>query len=72
MFEMQPTDDPTGDDGDGKTKAEIGERHFPTDKSEQKPERHLVHHRRGDQEGKGDAKRHARADEADEQRHGGA
>ncbi len=71
MFEMQPADDPTGDDGDAKPEAEISERHLPADQPEQKSERHLVDHRRGNQKRKRHAERHARADEADEQRHCG-
>ena len=69
---MQPADDPAGDDGDGEAEAEIGQRHLPADQREQQAERHLVDHRRGDQEREGDAERHAGGDEADEQRHGRA
>ena len=71
-FEMQSADDPASHDGDGEPEAEIGERHLPADQPEQKPERDLVDHRRGDQEREGDAERHTGADEADEQRHGRA
>ena len=72
VLQTQAADDPAGDDRDAKAEAEIGQRHPPADQAEQQAERHLVHHRRGDQEGEGDAKRHAGGDEADEQRHGGA
>ena len=50
-------------------KAEIGQRDFPADQCKQETQSHLVDHGRGDQERKSDPKRHAGADEADEQRH---
>jgi hypothetical protein len=46
-FELQPADHPAGEDGDAEPEAEIGERDLPADQTEQKPKRHLVHHRRG-------------------------
>ena len=42
---------------------------LPAEESEQERERDLVDHRRRDQEREGDAERHARLHEADEQRH---
>ena len=72
MLQPQTPDDPACDDCHPKAEREIGKCHPPTDQTKQQAERHLVHHRRGDQEGEGDAERHARGDEADEQRNGGA
>ena len=66
MLQMQPPDHPTRDDGDGEPENQVGQRHFPAHKAEQQAQGHLVDHRRRDQEGEGDAQRHARADKADE------
>ena len=56
---MQPTDHPARNDRHGEPEPEIGQRDLPADKREQKPERHLVDHRRGDQEREGHAERDA-------------
>ena len=68
-FEMQPADHPARNDRDAESESQIGQRHLPADQSEQKPERDLVDHRRGNQERESHAQRHAGRDEADEQRH---
>ena len=72
VLQPQPTDDPAGGDRDAQAEYKIGQCDLPADQTEQQAECHLVHHRRGDQEGEGDAQRHAGRHKADEQRHGRA
>ncbi len=72
MLQSQTADDPARGDRDAEAETEIGQCHLPADQPEQQAECHLVHHRGGNQEREGDAKRHAGGNEADEQRHGRA
>ena len=52
--------------------AQVERGHLPAQQAEEQHERHLVHHRRRDEEREGHAQRDARRHEADEERHGGA
>ena len=65
-------DDPACGNGDQQTRGCIQERRLPSEEAEEKHERHLVDHRRGDQEGEGDAQRDPAFHESDEQRYGRA
>ena len=69
-FEMQTADDPARDNRNREAEGEIGQGDLPPQQREEQTKCDLVDHRCGDQEGEGDAKRHACGDEADKQRHG--
>ena len=60
------------DDGDQHARARVEPGHLPAEEAEEQHDRHLVHHRRRDQERERHAERHAGGDEPDEQRHGRA
>ena len=68
-LEAQPADHQPGANGHDQAGGHVGERDHRAEEPPQQDERDLVDHRRGNEEGEGDAERHARLHEADEQRH---
>jgi two-component system nitrogen regulation response regulator NtrX len=71
-LEVQSADRPAGQNGNDDAGACIDGGHLPAEQADEQDDRHLVHHRRRDEERERDAQRYARLHEPDEQRHGGA
>ena len=68
-LQPQPSDHPAGDDRYRQPESDVERRRLPAEEAEEEHDGDLVHHRRRDEEGERHAQRHARLDEADEQRH---
>ena len=64
----QPANHKTGDDGDQQPQPQVERRYLPAEESQQQRERHLVDHRRGDEEGECHPQGNPGGEEADEER----